>query len=658
MTPHRPLRSSSPRHSAEHLLATAWDRETRSRALGVVISTLFAVLAVAGFAVPASASTTDYGDVIRNFGINYTVTADGVLQVEETIAYHFADSGRHGIYRDLVTREPYKDDDSKDQKYEVSNIEVSSPSGAPSQFTKETFTGNHGRYENIQIKIGDPNDTVKGTDATYVIKYDVRGALRHFADHSELYWDATGSAWSATMDQVRVKVDVPKGVTQVECFRGTTGSNTSCSQKSMVGGQGVFGQSNLERGEQLTIVAGITAGAVQNDAPIVVDPPSWLERNGLSWLSVIGAALVSAAAIVVAWLYARFGNKDQRFAGMPPGTFPPDGASVAPVKDELATDQIPVAFAPPRIPVAEGGLLIDAKATTVETAATLIDMAVRGGVRIDNTGDDQRAVLMNPAAATAPHEQALMAGLFPTLQPGSEVTLKRGAVGENSMRNAHTAMIKALRDQVRARQWYQRMPRASGGSVFKNGARLACLSMIGIWVVGAGLFGTVVSAATGGLGRAVVVAIPVIAVIVAIITWAVIRGRGQRNPAGRAVTDQLVGFRKYLATAEAQQLRFEEGEDIFSKYLPWAIAFGIADRWQKTCEQLVAAGRLTPDPYWYVGPSYYTSGWTAGAVGSTLAHSFDPPPTPSSSGGGGGSSSGFSGGSSGGGGGGGGGGSW
>ncbi|MFF0341228.1 DUF2207 domain-containing protein [Kribbella sp. NPDC004875] len=631
------------------------------RALGVVISTLFAVLAVAGFAVPATASTAstaDYGDEIRNFTINYTVTPEGVLKVEERIAYHFADAGRHGIYRDLVVREPYKDDDSKDQKYEVSNIEVSSPSGAPSRFTEETFTEKNGRHANLQIKIGDPNDTVKGYDATYVIKYDVRGALRHFADHSELYWDATGSAWSATIDQVTVNVEVPQGVTQVDCFSGSAGSTGTCSQKSVVGGKGVFGESNLERAQQLTIVAGITAGAVQNDAPIVVDPPTWLERNGLSWLSVIGAGIVSVAAIVVAWLYARFGNKDQRFAGMPPGTFPPDGASVEPVKDELSEDQIPVAFAPPRIPVAEGGLLIDAKATTVETAATLIDMAVRGGVRIDNTGDEQKAVLLNPAAATAPHEQALMSGLFPTLQPGSEVTLKRGAVGENTMRNAHTAMIKALRDQVKARQWYQRMPRAGGGSVFKNGFSCACMSMIGIWVVGAGLFGTVASAATGGLGRAVVVAIPVIAVIVALITWIVIRGRGQRNPAGRAVTDQLVGFRKYLATAEADQLRFEEGEDIFSKYLPWAIAFGIADRWQKTCEQLVAAGRLTPDPYWYVGPSYYTSGWTAGAVSSTVAHSFDPPPTPSSSGGGGGSSSGFSGGSSGGGGGGGGGGSW
>jgi len=627
------------------------------RALGVVVGLLFAVLALAGFAVPASAGPAEAGDEIENFAIDYQVSTDGVLHVTETIDYRFADSGRHGIYRDLVIREPYKDDKSKDQEYRVSNIKVSSPSGAPSEFTEDTYTGNQGRYQELQLKIGSADKTIPGTQATYVIKYDVRGALRHFDDHSELYWDATGTAWSADINQVDIKVTVPGGVQKTSCFQGGIGSTEECTS-TVSGEQGVFGATDLARGEGMTIVAGIPAGAVQNDTPIVVDPPSWLERNGLSWLSLVGSGIVTAAAIVLAALYAKLGNKDQRYAGMPPGTFPPDGFAAQPVQDDLSEDQIPVAFAPPRIPVAEGGLLIDAKATTTETAATLIDMAVRGGVRIDNDGDSQKAVLLNPAAATAPHEQALMLGLFPGLQPGTEVQLRRGAVGDNTMRNAHNAMIKALRDQVKAREWYLRMPRAGGGSAFKNGFGCACMAMIGIWVVGGGIFGTIASAATGGFGRAVVVAAPVLAVIVAIGIWIAIRGRGQRNPAGRAVTDQLIGFRKYLATAEADQLRFEEGEDIFSRYLPWAIAFGLADRWQKVCEQLVAAGRIPADPYWYSGPSYYTSGWTAGAVGSTVAGSFDPPPTPSSSGGGGGSSSGFSGGSSGGGGGGGGGGSW
>ena len=624
------------------------------RALVTAITVLLTALALAGFATPAAAAP---GDEVKNFQIDYTVTPDGVLQVKETIAYSFGSTGRHGIYRDLVIREPWRDDDSKDQEYQVSNITVDSPSGAADEFSTETTKSNHDRYQTLRIKIGSENETISGYDATYVITYDVRGALRHFDDHSELYWDATGSSWEAVLNQVTVNVTVPEGVTQVECFTGTAGSQDDCPQQTVSGGKGVFGASDLPRGEQLTIVAGIKAGVVSNDTPILVDPPSWMEREGVTVPTLVTSAAATVIAIAGAVLYWRKGSPDQRFAGLPPGTFPPDGMVAEPVKDELSEDQIPVAFSPPRIPVAEGGLLIDAKANTTETAATLIELAVRGGVRIENTGNSQSAILVNPAVATAPHEQMLLSGLFPSLQPGESVVLRRAPVGDKTMRRAHDGMIAALREQVKQRGWYLRMPRQGGGSVFRSGFGCACMAIIGIWVFGAGLMGTAVAAATGGLGRAVVVGLPVVAVIVAIGIWIAKRARGQRNPAGRAVADQLVGFRKYLATAEAEQLRFEEGEDIFSKYLPWAIAFGLADRWQQICAQLVAAGRITPDPYWYSGPSYYTSGWTAGAVASTVASTFDPPPTPSSSSGGG-SSSGFSGGSSGGGGGGGGGGSW
>ncbi|HEU4947105.1 MAG TPA: DUF2207 domain-containing protein [Kribbella sp.] len=629
------------------------------RGLFALLVSVFTGLVLAGFAVPAAGVAAAGSDVVNRMQLEYTVDRDGVLHVKETIDYEFDSSGRHGIYRDLVIREKWADDTSKDQKYEVSNVKVSSPTpGVSTEVSEETTKSNNQRDQSLRIKIGSADRTIPGTEATYFIQYDVRGALRHFADHSELYWDATGNAWDATLRQVDVTVTVPEDVQQVECFSGPAGATSSCEQKSVSGGKGIFSQSNLEQGGQLTVVAGIRAGVVGNDTPIVVDPPGALERAGLTVTGLVGSALVTLGAIVTAVLYSKKGNRDQRYAGMPPGTFPPTGASVPAVKDELSEDQIPVAFAPPRVPVAEGGLLIDAKADTTETAATLIDLAVRGGVRIDNTGAEQTAVLLDPAVATAPHEQVLLQGLFPSLQPGSEITLERRPVGDTSMREAHDAMIAALRQQIQARQWYLRLPRAGGGTSFAGGARCACLAMIGIWVFGAGLAGTAIGAATGGLGRAAAIVIPVVAVLVAIGIWIGKRSRGQRNPAGRAVTDQLIGFRTYLATAEADQLRFEEGEDIFSKYLPWAIAFELADRWQRVCAQLVAAGRIPPDPYWYSGPSYYTSGFAAGSISQTVAHTFDPPPAPASSGGGGGSSSGFSGGSSGGGGGGGGGGSW
>jgi uncharacterized membrane protein YgcG len=621
------------------------------------VVTLLTGLVLAGWALPADARPGDIGDVVNRMQIDYTVNADGVLHVKETIDYEFGSSGRHGIYRNLITREPWKDDDSKDQEYRISDITVHSDD-APDEFDTSTEKSSSQRDQSIQIKIGSADETIPGRQATYVIEYDVRGALRHFEDHSELYWDTTGTGWDATFRQIAVNVEVPEGVQQVDCFVGAQGSTQTCDSKAAAGGKGVFTASGLDRGEGLTVVAGIKPGVVANDTPIVVDPPAWLERNGINVPGLVTAGLVTLAGLGAAILYGKRGNRDLRYAGMPPGTFPPNGSTVAAVKDTLTTDQIPVAFSPPPIPVGEGGLLIDAKANTTETAATLIDLAVRGAVRIDNTGEEQKAVLLHPALATAPHEQVLLQNLYPGLAPGTSITLERRPTGDNSMRLAHDGMIDALRQQVKARDWYTRMPWAARGKQLSGVFPCACIAMIGIWVFGAGIIGTAVGAATGGLGRAIVIGLPVLAVIVAIGTVVAQRAKGRRNPAGRAVTDQLIGFRLYLSTAEADQLRFEEGEDIFSKYLPWAIAFDLADRWQRVCAQLVAAGRIPADPYWYSGPSYYTSGFAAGSISQTVAHTFDPPPAPAGSGGGGGSSSGFSGGSSGGGGGGGGGGSW
>ena len=52
----------------------------------------------------------------------------------------------------------------------------------PAKFATETTKTNNDRDQIMRIKIGDENRTVSGQDATYVITYDVRGALRHFAD--------------------------------------------------------------------------------------------------------------------------------------------------------------------------------------------------------------------------------------------------------------------------------------------------------------------------------------------------------------------------------------------------------------------------------------------------------------------------------------------
>lgn len=81
---------------------------------------------------------------------------------------------------------------------------------------------------------------------------------------------------------------------------------------------------------------------------------------------------------------------------------------------------------------------------------------------------------------------------------------------------------------------------------------------------------------------------------------------------------QTLGFLHYLETAEADQIRFEEGEDLFSRYLPYAIAFGVAERWAKVFAELAARGYDVPNPVWYVGVHPFAF---AGAGGTSFADS-------------------------------------
>ena len=110
-------------------------------------------------------------DEIERFDIAYTVQPSGVLDVKETITWQFGDnSGRHGIDRWLVVREPNGQTD-QDVVYGVSNISVTSPDpGVATQFdASHTEKKKDGREKQLRIRIGDPDETVSAPTATYVI---------------------------------------------------------------------------------------------------------------------------------------------------------------------------------------------------------------------------------------------------------------------------------------------------------------------------------------------------------------------------------------------------------------------------------------------------------------------------------------------------------
>ena len=78
------------------------------------------------------------GAQIDSFTINYDMQPSGVLKVKETIVWRFdSNSGRHGMQRDLVIREPDPNSD-QDFVYGISNIKVTSPDpGVATQFSSK-----------------------------------------------------------------------------------------------------------------------------------------------------------------------------------------------------------------------------------------------------------------------------------------------------------------------------------------------------------------------------------------------------------------------------------------------------------------------------------------------------------------------------------------
>jgi hypothetical protein len=94
--------------------------------------------------------------------------------------------------------------------------------------------------------------------------------------------------------------------------------------------------------------------------------------------------------------------------------------------------------------------------------------------------------------------------------------------------------------------------------------------------------------------------------------------------------------RTYIATAETQEARFAEQENLFSRYLPYAVVFGLTEKWARAFAGL--ANRA--DTSWYVGSRPFTySAFASSIDGFSVSTAATIASTPSGSG-----SSGFGGG--------------
>lgn len=637
------------------------------------------VAAVSLVALSGCSSTGGSGsEHIDRLAIDYTIDAGGTVHAVERIDYDFGgQDGKHGIDRFLASR--FANPDGTERVYRYSNVSVSSPSGASALFSTTLSNA-------LQIRVGNKNATVGGKQK-YVLRYDIDGALNNptLDDGTaidEFYWNATGNYWTVPIYSTTVRVQGPAATTRIDCYFGEQGSTESCSESDTKGTTSTFAHGLVMPGDGVTVDLAWPDGTFGGTAPIIEQPlepgtvvtsgsndgpdPFWSPWN---W----GTGLVLLVGIPLGfWLLVMLRKRDEEFTGITPGGVP-DNPHDAPTQRAPRHETIVVEYQPPKdFPVGAANTILTKSRKTVDITATLIDLAVRGHLRIEEVGkggglgrsnfrlvatperarqkkDAAKASGMPKLAALLPHEQQLLAKLF-----------KRGrtSVTLSDLRNTFADEMRTITKSLDA--WIE------NGGYFLD--KLKAAHPFGQ----AGFAAAVVAFVVAMYIEGDWALIPIGAGIgfLLVLRWS--KKAARRSALGHALYLQLEGFRLYISTAEADRIRFDEQEDVFSRYMPWAIVFGEAERWARVFKELAEQGKFAEVPDWYTGNAGFSTGYLAGSIASigsigSAVTSFSEiagramTATPASSGGSGFSSGGgaFSGGgSSGGGGGGGGGGSW
>lgn len=554
------------------------------------VALVLGVLATVGLATtPAHAESSDDWQITR-YDTVADIAKDGTAKVTTTIDFDFANDPGHGPYLTFVTRQGIKGDPDHWRQIKIRNERVTSPSGAAANLKKSTSGGV------LTLRIGREGRTYTGVQR-YVVTYTLHGIVEPNQSEShqdEVNWMAIGDGFEVPIRNASITLKLPESATRTTCW---VDSNERCQEATPNGSTVVYKHRNLAKGTYLQVVAGLPVGSFVGAEPTLTTRANPAKAFAPTGLNAAGALAVLAGAGALLVRAVRRHGRDEVYTGLTPGLAPVAGGE-SPTTRTSRKAPVAVQFTPPDARPGEIGTLIDERADRRDVVATLIDLAVRGHIRITQTGkkDWTFTLLSTPKDELLPHEHQLLASLF---KKGGEVTTK-------GLRNQSYAKLfpdnkAALYKQVvGGRHWFGSSPE----------------TVRAVWL-GIGIGIAVLGALAAGLGLiAFSMALPGVAlIIVGILTAICSPYMPARTAQGSAALSQARGFELYLRTAEAEQLKFEEGEDIFSKYLPWAIMFGVAERWSKLFEKLAAEGLYQQQPTWYVGNTY---GFGYGYLGSSM----------------------------------------
>jgi uncharacterized membrane protein len=512
------------------------------------------VLALLLMALAASASARQLK--IQKFSAEIFVQPDATLDVTETINVNFIGVW-HGLYRTI----PVEYVTPQGFNYSLF-VKLKGATDTADQPLK-VETSHEGHYLKWKIYVDDATDA----ERTIRLHYQVRNGLKFFEDHDELYWNVTGDQWDVPLGDASAQILLPQGVTGIRTNE-FTGSYRSRGQDAEVTASDNTVEVSMTRPlsfhEGLTIVVGWDKGFVKE--PGAGDQINqFLSSNWPIFLPI-------PVFLFMFWLWSTRG-RDPRVGPVAVQYAPPEGMSPA-----------------------EVGTLVDEDAAMRDITATIVDLAVRGYIVIEEQDKSGMMGLVHNKdyvfhlkkspkewAGLKSHELVLLAGIFSN---GALTDVELSSLQNEFYKNLPN-IKNGIFDALMEHGYFQHRPDYVRSGYVAGGI------VLGVFFF---LAGNWFSQKTG------VAVLPFF--VAAILSGAIIAGFGWFMPArtadGAKALAGVLGFEDFLTHVEADRMdRISQTPETFEKFLPFAMALGVEKKWVGAFQNI-----YSQPPSWYQGGTY------------------------------------------------------
>jgi len=503
--------------------------------------TITAVILLVLIFAPSAVYAQDFK--IDNYDTEITINEDSSFIVKEAITANFA-MPRHGIYRDIPFR--YRDESGKFLTTPLKIISVTNGSGEKLKY-QVNKSGNV-----VIVKIGDANKYVSGVQK-YVIEYKVENAILFLKDQDQLYWNVTGNDWDAPIKEASAEVflavkTASKSI-KTACYTGYEGSTESAGSIETGYNSGQFNTTRrLKAGEGFTIVFGWDKGLVTS--PSSLKKLIWALNLQVNWIFVFP---IIALIVMFSLWYKR--GRDPK------------------IKEAVAVMYEPPKFNDQSLTPAEVGTLADETLNPRDITSAIVDLAVKGYIKIEEIkkGDFSLTKIKGPGEELSPFENLLMDRVFIGMQARLISDMK------DKFYTNLDDLKDSLYDGLVSKKYFPQNPQSVKGFYFFAGL------IAGLLVAFIGFLFLILP--TG-----------IIAGVLTFLCVAVfIKAMPAKTMAGSLAHNEILGFKEFLNRAEKDRLEKLGDKQLFSKFLPYAIALNVTKNWAKAFD-----GVYQEKPDWYV----------------------------------------------------------